>query len=1172
MADPVMLPIALRDEIVALLDPLLAAVRQPVGVQLLLRALGHTDEIGTQADLRAEIERLATLVQAIADLQPDEIDSWTGVAQVLALAKDLFASVRGVERVVQDPALAEQARDLGGELVELLLATHLRAHHPTLFRVACVLTLATPAEQATPQPMVVDGARVVRLGRQADRLQFGRAEALLHHPLATLSEAYFPNRLDSAADAYAAAGRLFPLLRQLIHGLGLKCFDDRVSIGPAPPPVPPADSDADHFGGDEPGDGVLDVDFPPRQDVDPTPYFESGQPRLVVVVPGLVTEGVAAPARFAVAARMSSAAHPGGARGLIVELLGELALDQSRSGWHLALDGEGRVPGIVLGPDGAALAPGVGLVPAASARLLIEREAVLGAPAFVLGASTGTRLEIGALQIGGDVQAMGADCGVGFSIDARSGAVVIAADDGFLGSLLPAQGLRVDFDLGLAWSSLSGFALRGSAGLDLTVPVGRSVGPVTLSAVQLALHADRLGLRAAITGDMVAGLGPVRALVTGLGLAAELTFPADGGNLGTADIGLGPCLPSGIGLTVDAGGLVSGGGFVFHDADNALYAGVLQLSIQERINLTAFGLIATRLPDGSKGYSLLVFITADGFQPIQLGLGFSLLGIGGMVAVNRTFDENVLREGLKNDSLAAILFPRNPVANAPAIIRTVAAAFPARSGSYLVGLLVRIGWFTPPLITGDLAVIVEFGARKRLLLLGRVHAALPSADRPLLRLTLDALGVFDFDAGTAAIDAVLVDSRLLERFVISGAAALRTRFSHPRSFALAMGGMNPGFTLPADFPLLERLTLSLTTGDNPRLTCNAYFALTSNTVQFGAQAHLYAAAAGFSVNGDAGFDVLITLAPFHFLAEFFASMQLKRGSSNLFKVKVEGALEGPAPLTVRAKASFEILWWDVSIRVNATLAEGTAPPLPAAVNALEQLRAALRDVRNWHVELPAAQTRVVSLRDGVAADRLRVHPLGTLNVRQGVVPLNLGRDIERFGQAPVAGATRFAVSATTIDGQGVQRRAIADDFAPAQFFEMSDEDRLAAPSFEAMDAGVAFDAPGAAFDLAGAVASPLDYETRLVDAEAAADEAPPPYRLSDALLSLHALHGAAARSVLRVPSPQPPFALLHAPRFAVVDANLQPVPDAPTASFAEAAALASRRIELRAVPAFQAVA
>ena len=44
---------------------------------------------------------------------------------------------------------------------------------------------------------------------------------------------------------------------------------------------------------------------------------------------------------------------------------------------------------------------------------------------------------------------------------------------------------------------------------------------------------------------------------------------------------------------------------------------------------------------------------------------------------------------------------------------------------------------------------------------------------------------------------------------------------------------------------MARLQLALTNGENPKLICQAYFAITSNTVQFGANASLYAAAYGF---------------------------------------------------------------------------------------------------------------------------------------------------------------------------------------------------------------------------------------------------------------------------------------------------------------------------------------
>ena len=88
----------------------------------------------------------------------------------------------------------------------------------------------------------------------------------------------------------------------------------------------------------------------------------------------------------------------------------------------------------------------------------------------------------------------------------------------------------------------------------------------------------------------------------------------------------------------------------------------------------------------------------------------------------------------------------------------------------------------------DLALILEFGARKRLLVLGRISALLPSPDNDLVRLNLDAIGVLDFDQGTASIDAVLVDSRLAHKFALTGAMALRARWSSGPRLGLRAGG------------------------------------------------------------------------------------------------------------------------------------------------------------------------------------------------------------------------------------------------------------------------------------------------------------------------------------------------------------------------------------------------
>ena len=153
-------------------------------------------------------------------------------------------------------------------------------------------------------------------------------------------------------------------------------------------------------------------------------------------------------------------------------------------------------------------------------------------------------------------------------------------------------------------------------------------------------------------------------------------------------------LPNGVSLAIDAKGVVSGGGFLFHDKVQQVYAGVMQLSIKERITVKAFGLIATKMPDGGKGYSMIVFITAEDFQPIQIGMGATLLGIGGMIAINRTFDAEAMRTGLRNKTLGTLLFPKDPIRNAPEIIRNLITTFPAEEGAYLIGVLLKLGWFS----------------------------------------------------------------------------------------------------------------------------------------------------------------------------------------------------------------------------------------------------------------------------------------------------------------------------------------------------------------------------------------------------------------------------------------------------------------------------------------------
>ena len=329
-----------------------------------------------------------------------------------------------------------------------------------------------------------------------------------------------------------------------------------------------------------------------------------------------------------------------------------------------------------------------------------------------------------------------------------------------------------------------------------------------------------------VSTSLAIALGPVLATVDRLGFQCKLGFPESGGNLGFADLALGLKTPTGVGLKIDAP-MVSGGGFLDFDPSRGQYAGAVHLDIQGKLALNALGLIATRLPDNTKGFSLLVIITAQDFKPIPLGLGFSLAGVGGLLAINRTFAEDVLRAGLKNHTLDSVMFPQDVIRNAPQILGTLQHVFPIARGHHLFGPMARITWGTPPLLTADLGLVLEFGKRLRLLILGQITAILPRRDHDLIRLQMDAMGVIDFDQGTAALDAALYDSRLLKRFVLTGDMAMRLRWEGSPSFALAVGGLHPAFNPPPNFPKLERIALNLAAGDNPRLRCEAYFALTA---------------------------------------------------------------------------------------------------------------------------------------------------------------------------------------------------------------------------------------------------------------------------------------------------------------------------------------------------------
>jgi len=712
----------------------------------------------------------------------------------------------------------------------------------------------------------------------------------------------------------------------------------------------------------------------------------------------------------------------------------------------------------IVPPANITLAPPSGTVSGQLESILTAKGTDATNPVILIGETGGSRLQADSLSFGAGIKitwqtsANVATAEPTFTMAVKGGKLVIDTTnaDGFLASVLSGVHVEAGFDFTATWAPDTGIHITGGAQLEIDLPLHLTLGPITIPTVYIVAGASDAGIPIELSAALGLTLGPIQASVDRIGLKGLLSFPDQGGNLGPADFAISFKPPNGLGIAIDAG-VVAGGGYILFDPDKGQYAGVLDVALAEIIQVKVIAVLDTKLPDGSSGFAFLLIITFD-FPPIQLGFGFTLNGVGGLGGVNRTMNTDALHAGFRAHTLNSVLFPPDPIANAPQIISTIESFFPAAEGRYLFGPMLEIGWGTPTLITLAVGVILEVPDPIRLVLLGLIDAGLPTADEALIELHIDVLGVLDFGAKTLSIDGSLYDSRVLI-YSLAGDLALRLNWGDDPNFVFSLGGFNPHFnTNGLAIPEMHRMSVSIGDGNNPRISANSYFAITSNTVQFGANVEAYASAAGFSIHGYLGYDVLIIESPFSFEFDFSAGFDVSFEGHSLCGLHVDGLFSGPRPWHLHGDASIDILFFSVSVSLDISWGDSTPAILPQKP-VLPDLLPALADPRNWSAILPSNTSQAVTLSAPKPDDTtLRVHPIGILSVREKVVPLDL--QITRYGNATPSDGNLFAISDVQINSEEEARQPIQDYFAAGQFLTLSDADKVSAPSFEKYDAGV----------------------------------------------------------------------------------------------------------------------
>jgi hypothetical protein len=971
--------------------------------------------------------------------------------------------------------------DAGARLFELLVADYLAIALPTVFRVLKIsgVITTTPVPPAGTRPAFVE-----------TRLNYGAIPKLLTSPDAIVKAAF----------AWGTSNFAFGLLAHwLLEFAGARGFRAQIEE--------PSDAEVEGYQIDQsPEEPGLAVNVAFAEGMLGTAPFEVGVSLLNFpddtnpgfIIQPLLPEQVTLPLPHDF--RIEASANVAKTFGLIVRPLVPLEL---------------RYPFEAGTPS-----------PTATMALVFAPTT----PRILLGSENASRVEINGAKTSVTIGAPSGEFEVAAEVASEGMKVVLQASegDGFISTLLGDRIITVPLGAAVRWSNRSGLSFAGSGKFEITLNPNLSLGPVTIPTLKIALRgqeADQTGRPTALIVELSAvvqaTLGPVAVAVDQVGVHFDLQFRK--GNLGAYNLDVGFKFPKGIGVFIDAGS-VAGGGFLQIDQEAGRYSGALELRIYS-ISVKAFGLIETKVPGVS--YSFVIVISAE-FEPIQLGYGFMLLGIGGLIGINRSVNMDAVADAVRDGRLDHVLFPDDVVANAPQIISDLATLFPAAASKYVFGPMAKLTWLF--LVNGTLGLLLEWPSKK-VVILGTVRAALPRKDDAIVKLKMDVQGVLDFPKRHFELNASIdPEGSSAGGYTLSGDMAMRLDWGDRPNFALSVGGFNPGYTPPPGFPILRPMAIELGIEGNPRMTVKGYMALTSNTAQVGARLDAEFHKYGADVTGYLGFDALIVFSPFKFSASLVGGVHVSFMDVG-FDLTLSGTLSGPAPWRLDGEICVGV--WpfeacpDFHIQLTGEPALATLPKLdpwlgsPVGAAAQDQeapgLFPAIKDLRNWQGVLDPGAFLGVTYRETGAPDA-KLDPVGTATFRQKAVPLNY--NITRFADTTPSRKGELKLGPVFIGAQATTITLNQDWFAPGRYREMSEAERLSTEAFEFLDAGVTI--RSASVTIGTVAPRTINYQSFLM----AADGSTTPLGLGHTPTATQLTGMATATSAAR-----PPVRLLGAARF-----------------------------------------
>ena len=448
------------------------------------------------------VETLARLGEPADPLEFAE--NLAALAEAVTSVKDVAPALEDLLEEIAGADAGDLLEELGTDLANYLVISWLERRHPMVRELLAALGIIRSVE--LPELRLGDET-IVRRRLAADRLQSEVIPALLADPTGELSAFYGLLPLADTVTAEALGLLVGDRIRRVTGRLGGRTSTGaRGELGP---------------------DGGREVALS-------LPFIE----------PGTVTEG----GRIDLRLRVLSSADTGesGERGPGIEL--ELPdwepITFSLGGRTLAFDTTSLPDVLFVGRDGADTGGAGPVEISMEAQPRTDRR-------LVIGGATGLDLSWPVLRLSLEAEDE-ADYGVELVSRGSKVAVKAGEGDSFLRALIAGLDFEVEFDLGLEWSRSRGLTLSGTAALENRIALNLSLGPLSLTWLDLILALDGDVIRFSTGSELELRFEPFDVTIEGLGAEATLDFASETRNLGFCDLRLVFRPPTRIVLVIDS--------------------------------------------------------------------------------------------------------------------------------------------------------------------------------------------------------------------------------------------------------------------------------------------------------------------------------------------------------------------------------------------------------------------------------------------------------------------------------------------------------------------------------------------------------------------------------------------------------------------------------------------